>query len=225
MTSTTRRKFLAKSSALAVFSAVPGVAFSANNPLTELSAAEAVGMIVRGDLRAEDYARTLVDRCAQLKDLNAFISQDRDSVLEAARTVDQERTRGKQLGALGGLPIPLKDSIGTTALPTTCGTRSFRPKEDAAVWQRLSEAGAILLGKTNLHEMSLGWTSANQAYGLVRNPYDPRCIPGGSSGGTAVAVSARMAPAGIGETACSVQALCKQRRERQILGDCMSSQM
>jgi Asp-tRNA(Asn)/Glu-tRNA(Gln) amidotransferase A subunit family amidase len=202
MTSTTRRKFLAKSSALAVFSAVPGVAFSANNPLTELSAAEAVGMIVRGDLRAEDYARTLVDRCAQLKDLNAFISQDRDSVLEAARTVDQERTRGKQLGALGGLPIPLKDSIGTTALPTTCGTRSlrsFRPKEDAAVWQRLSEAGAILLGKTNLHEMSLGWTSANQAYGLVRNPYDPRCIPGGSSGGTAVAVSARMAPAGIGE--------------------------
>src|SRR4029077_11456494 len=72
-------------------------------------------------------------------------------------------------------------------------------KEDAAVWRRLSQAGAILLGKNNLHEMSLGWTSANQVYGPVRNPYDPTCIPGGSSGGTAVAVSARMAPAGIGE--------------------------
>jgi indoleacetamide hydrolase len=159
-------------------------------------------MIGRGDLRAEDYSRALLNRCTQLKDLNAFISLNRDAVLEAARKIDQERTAGKQPGVLGGLPIPLKDSIGTTSLPTTSGTgalRSFRPKENAAVWQRLSQAGAILLGKTNLHEMSLGWTSANQAYGPVRNPYDPSRIPGGSSGGTAVAVAARMAPAGLGE--------------------------
>ena len=198
----TRREFLAKSGALAALSAMPEIAVSATSPLHELSAAEAVAAIRRGDLTAEDYARALVDRCSQLKNLNAFISLDYDAVLEAAQKVDQQRSRGEPLGVLAGLPIPLKDSIGTTSLPTTCGTRSlrsFRPKEDAAVWQRLSQAGAILLGKNNLHEMSLGWTSANQVYGPVRNPYDPTCIPGGSSGGTAVAVSARMAPTGIGE--------------------------
>jgi mandelamide amidase len=198
----TRRDFLVASGALAALSVMPEAAVSATNPLNELSAAEAVAAIRRGDLTAEDFARALLDRCSQLKDLNAFISLDHDAVLEAAQKIDQKRNRGEPLGVLAGLPIPLKDSIGTTSLPTTCGTRalrSFRPKEDAAVWLRLSQAGAILLGKNNLHEMSLGWTSANQAYGPVRNPYDPARIPGGSSGGTAVAVSARMAPAGIGE--------------------------
>lgn len=179
-----------------------GLAFSAADPLTELSAAEAISAIQRGDLRAEVYASALLDRCNELKDLNAFISLDRDAVLEAAREIDRARIGGQQLGALSGLPVPLKDSIGTTALPTTCGTqslRAFRPRMDAVVWQRLSQAGAILLGKTNLHEMSLGWTSANQVFGSVRNPYDPSRIPGGSSGGTAAAVAARMAPAGLGE--------------------------
>ena len=198
----TRREFLAKSGALAAFSAMPEIAVSATNPLNELSATEAVAAIRRGDLSAEGYARALLDRCSQLKELNAFISLNQDAVLEAAQKVDQQRNGGKPLGVLAGLPIPLKDSIGTTSLPTTCGTRSLRSfqlKEDAAVWRRLSQAGAILLGKNNLHEMSLGWTSANQVYGPVRNPYDLACIPGGSSGGTAVAVSARMAPAGIGE--------------------------
>jgi Asp-tRNA(Asn)/Glu-tRNA(Gln) amidotransferase A subunit family amidase len=203
MSPQSRREFLATTGALTAFSVMPGAAaFSARDSLTELSAAEAVSMIQHGDIRAEAYSRALLDRCSQLRDLNAFISMDRDAVLEAAQRIDQERNRGKQLGVLAGLPVPLKDSIGTTSLPTTCGTRSlrsFRPKDDAAVWQRLSQGGAILLGKTNLHEMSLGWTSANQAYGPVRNPYDPSRIPGGSSGGTAVAVSARMAPAGIGE--------------------------
>jgi indoleacetamide hydrolase len=198
----TRREFLATSGVLAALSAMPEVAVSATNPLNELSAAEAVTAIRRGDLSAEDYARALLDRCSQLKDLNAFILLDRDAVLEAAQKLDQQRSRGKPLGVLAGLPIPLKDSIGTTSMPMTCGTRSlrsFRLKEDATIWQRLSQSGAILLGKNNLHEMSLGWTSANQVYGVVRNPHDPTRIPGGSSGGTAVAVSARMAPAGIGE--------------------------
>jgi mandelamide amidase len=163
---------------------------------------EAVSAIHSGDLKAEDYTRALLDQCERLKRLNAFITLDRDAVLEAARTVDQSRARGAQLGALAGLPIPLKDSVCTAALPTTSGTRSlrnFRPAVDAVVWQRLSQAQAILLGKTNLHEMSLGWTSANQVFGPVRNPYDPSRIPGGSSGGTAAAVAARMAPLGIGE--------------------------
>jgi indoleacetamide hydrolase len=200
--SQSRRDFLSATAVVAAISALPRVAFSAANPLLELSATEAVSAIRRGDIRAEVYASALLDRCNELKHLNAFISVDRDAVLQSAREIDQARDRGQQLGPISGLPIPLKDSINTTALPTTSGTRSlrtFRPKSDAAIWQRLSKAGGILLGKTNLHEMSLGWTSTNQAFGPVRNPYDSDRIPGGSSGGTAVAIAARMAPAGIGE--------------------------
>lgn len=197
-----RRDFIAAGSLAAAISILPRRAVSANNSLLELSATEAVSAIRGGDLRAEIYTNAILARCDELRSLNAFISLDRDAVLQAARETDQARDRGQPLGPVAGLPLPLKDSINTTALPTTCGTRAlreFRPKTDAAIWQRLSQAGAILLGKTNLHEMSLGWTSANQVFGPVRNPYDPSRIPGGSSGGTAVAIAARMAPAGIGE--------------------------
>ena len=127
MSPQSRREFLATTGALTAFSVMPGAAaFSARDSLTELSAAEAVSMIQHGDIRAEAYSRALLDRCSQLRDLNAFISMDRDAVLEAAQRIDQERNRGKQLGVLAGLPVPLKDSIGTTSLPTTCGTRSLR---------------------------------------------------------------------------------------------------
>jgi len=197
-----RRRFLATGGALGALAALPGLARSATGSLTELSAVEAVAAIGNGELRAEDYARALVERCEKLKQLNAFISLDRDAVLEAARAVDQSRARAAPLGALSGLPIPIKDSICTAALPTTSGTRAlrgFRPGADAEIWKRLSNAQAVLLGKNNLHEMSMGWTSANQAFGPVRNPYDPARIPGGSSGGTAAAIAARMAPVGIGE--------------------------
>jgi mandelamide amidase len=111
----TRREFLATSGALAALTAVPKVAVSATNPLNELSAAEAVAAIRRGDLSAESYARALLDRCGQLKDLNAFISLNQDAVLEAARTIDQQRNGGKPLGVLAGLPIPLKTVSHTTA--------------------------------------------------------------------------------------------------------------
>src|SRR6202023_2784347 len=74
-----------------------------------------------------------------------------------------------------------------------------RPKEDAPIVRALVDAGAIVLGKTNLHELSFGWTSNNLAFGAVHNPYDPQRIPGGSSGGTAVAVATRMAPLGVAE--------------------------
>lgn len=196
-----RRGFLAASGALFTSSALPLPALAADDAVLDWPAAEVVTGIKRGDITAEKYANALLDRCKALKTLNAFISIDENAVLEAARNVDRARSLGRELGGLSGLPIAVKDSIATTALPTTVGTRSlrdFRPEADAAVWQRLSQAGAILLGKTNLHELSLGWTSANQVFGPVRNPYDPSRIPGGSSGGTGTAVAARMAPVGLG---------------------------
>jgi mandelamide amidase len=144
----------------------------------------------------------LLEQCERGQALNAFISLDRERVLAAARAADQRRRTGAELGPLHGLPIPIKDSVNTNDLRTTVGTpalRGFQPKEDAPLVRTLRAAGAIVLGKTNLHELSLGWTSNNQAFGAVHNPYDPARIPGGSSGGTAAAIAARMAPLGVAE--------------------------
>lgn len=170
--------------------------------LAELSAVEAVARMTRGEVTCERYAEALLDRCAQHRALNAFITLDPALVLEQACARDRERRAGTKPGALFGLPVPVKDSVNTRDYPTTGGTpalRTFRPRADAPVVATLKAAGAIVLGKTNLHELSYGWTSNNLAFGAVRNPYDRKRIPGGSSGGTAAAIAARLAPLGIAE--------------------------
>ena len=167
-----------------------------------LSACEAVAAMSTGQFSALAYAEALLARCAERSDLNAFITLDPEAVRTAAQAADAHRAAGKKLGLLHGLPIPVKDSINTFDLPTTAGTaalREFRPVADATVVARLRDAGAIILGKTNLHELSFGWTSSNMAYGSVHNPWDVSRIPGGSSGGTAAAVAAGMAPLGVAE--------------------------
>ena len=179
----------------------PSNTMTTENPL-EMSATDAVAAMQRGDWSAERYATALLDQCERGKALNAFITLDRERVLAGARELDKRRASGAALGRLHGLPIPVKDSVNTKDLRTTAGTpalREFRPKEDAPIVAKLREAGGIVLGKTNLHELSLGWTSSNMAFGAVHNPYDPTRIPGGSSGGTAVAVASRMAPLGVAE--------------------------
>jgi indoleacetamide hydrolase len=170
--------------------------------LIELTATEAVGALRRGDIKAEDYASALLARCEAAKSLNAFITLEPPRVLEAARAADRLRESGAPLSPLHGLPIPIKDSVNTRDFPTTGGTkalRSFRPREDAPLVRKLIDAGGIVMGKTNIHELSFGWTSNNLEFGAVKNPYDPTRIPGGSSGGTAAAVAARMAPLGVAE--------------------------
>lgn len=171
-------------------------------PLLELSAGEAVAAMRRGDITAEAYATALLDQCAAWSGLNAFITFDRERVLAGARAADVRYAAGGRLGALHGLPLPVKDSINTCDYRTTGGTpglADFHPARDAAVMQRLRAAGAFVLGKTNLHELSYGWTSNNEAFGPVRNPYDPERIAGGSSGGTAAAIAAGLAPVGLAE--------------------------
>jgi Asp-tRNA(Asn)/Glu-tRNA(Gln) amidotransferase A subunit family amidase len=204
----TRRQFLASISAVAALSTegcrrpVKEPAVENASELLELSAAEAVDRMKRGDLTAEHYAQTLLEQCERGKALNAFITLEPDRVLEAARAADRKRISGVPLGPLHGLPIPIKDSVNTKDYPTTGGTpalRHFHPKEDAAIVRKLVDAGAIIQGKTNLHELSFGWTSNNLAFGSVHNPYDRARIPGGSSGGTATAIAARMAPLGVAE--------------------------
>jgi Asp-tRNA(Asn)/Glu-tRNA(Gln) amidotransferase A subunit family amidase len=170
--------------------------------MIELSAGAAVAAMQSGEITALDYAEALLARCAAGAALNAFITLDPAAVRVAARAADAHRAAGGVLGPLHGLPIPVKDSVNTAGIRTTVGTGALRgwiPARDASTIARLKAAGAIVLGKTNLHELSFGWTSSNLAFGAVRNPYDPSRIPGGSSGGTAAAVAARMAPLGVAE--------------------------
>jgi Asp-tRNA(Asn)/Glu-tRNA(Gln) amidotransferase A subunit family amidase len=170
--------------------------------LTDLTAVAAVSAMRNGELKAEDYARALLGRANHLESLNAFRTLDAEMVLEAARAADKTRASGAALSVLHGLPIPVKDSVNSKALPTSNGTRAlrdFRPRDDAAVLKSLMAHGGILMGKTNLHELSFGWTSNNRIFGPVHNPYEPTRVPGGSSGGSAVAVAARMAPLAVAE--------------------------
>ncbi|HTV98139.1 MAG TPA: amidase family protein [Steroidobacteraceae bacterium] len=179
-----------------------GATGAGDEALADLTAIEATARMQRGELPCERYAEALLARCRRARALNAFITLEPDRVLEQARGRDRERRAGAALGSLFGLPIPVKDSVNTRDYPTTAGTpalRTFRPAADAPVVAALKRAGAIVLGKTNLHELSYGWTSNNLAYGAVHNPYDPTRIPGGSSGGTAAAIAARLAPLGIAE--------------------------
>jgi len=183
--------------------------------IAELTVLQAARAIRQGELSAADYATVLLDRAQTATSLNAFIRQDGDAVRAAARQADERRKAGQPLGPLHGVPLALKDNLDTAALPTTGGTpglKGNRPKRNAPIVQRLLDAGAIALGKTNLHELAYGVTNNNGGFGPARNPYDPSRIPGGSSGGTGVAVAARLAPGGIGsDTGGSVRipaALC-----------------
>jgi indoleacetamide hydrolase len=183
--------------------------------LWELGVAEAAKAIRDGEIKAEHLAESLVSRTKLLQPLNAFISFDGDAVLEKARSADRQRKRDEIGGRLAGVPLSFKDNIDVAGMPTTGGTpalRNHRPVKDAPVAAALFGEGAIAFGKNTMHELAFGITCNSPVFGAARNPYDTRMIPGGSSGGTAVAVAARMSPGGIGsDTGGSVRvpaALC-----------------
>ncbi len=141
--------------------------------------------------------------------LNAFINVTGESALAEARRAEEEIQRGEWRGPLHGIPIALKDLIDVAGAPTTAASNLFRnrvAKEDADVVRHLKNAGAVFLGKQNLHEFAYGGSSMISAYGPVRNPWNVEYIPGGSSGGSAASVAAELCYAAIGtDTAGSVR--------------------
>ena len=157
--------------------------------------------MARGELSSEQLVLRAVEAAERQDFLNAFISLDRQGALDRARRLDELRLDGEILGPLHGIPVAVKDNIHAAGLPNTAGTpllESFVPAEDAPAVARLKAAGAIVVGKTNMHELAFGVTSGNAAFGAVRNAHDRGFIAGGSSGGTAVAVASGMAVAGLG---------------------------
>jgi Asp-tRNA(Asn)/Glu-tRNA(Gln) amidotransferase A subunit family amidase len=166
---------------------------------SSVSAAEIVASIRNKKMTAVSAVQSALERAEQLKHLNAFIVLNKDGALAAARRVDA----GEMTGPLAGLPIIVKDNINTSDMPTSAGTpalQNARPAANAPSLQKLLDAGVIVVGKANMHELAFGITSTNLASfaGPVKNPYDTSRIPGGSSGGTSAAIAARIVTCGLG---------------------------
>ena len=183
----------------------------------QMTASEAAAAVCSRAITSEALVRASLERARARSQLNAFVTLDEAGALAAARRVDARRASGAPCLPLEGVPIVVKDNIHAAGLPSTGGTpalRGFVPAQDAPVLQRLREAGAVVLGKTNLHELAFGISGFNPAYNTgpqpgVRNAYDPARIAGGSSSGTGAAIGARIAPAGLGtDTGGSVRIPC-----------------
>src|SRR5579864_1264179 len=163
-----------------------------------------------GKLSPVELIRECLARIDQLNPtLNAFITVTADQALDQARTAEAEIQRGNWRGPLHGIPIALKDVFDTAGVRTTGASRLFEnrvPTEDAAAVHRLKDAGAVLIGKTNLHEFAYGGSTMVSHFGVVRNPWATDRIAGGSSSGSAVAVATGMCYAALGsDTAGSIR--------------------
>ncbi|HEY7516452.1 MAG TPA: amidase family protein, partial [Vicinamibacteria bacterium] len=170
--------------------------------LFRLSASEIRRRVAARDLRAEAVAQAHLDRIAAVEPkVDAFLLVLGERALERARRLDAALDRGEKAPPLAGVPVALKDVLDLEGLPTTCGSRileGYRPPFTSTAVARLEGAGAIVLGKTNMDEFAMGSSTENSAYKKTRNPWDLGRVPGGSSGGSAAAVAARMAPLALG---------------------------
>ncbi len=154
-----------------------------------------------GQFTSSELTERALARAEQTADLNAFIRLDGAGARAVAATADRELQAGIDRGPLHGIPVAIKDNILTRALVTTCGSRmlqDFVPPQDATVVRRLRQAGAVVLGKTNLDEFAMGSSTENSAFGPVLNPRDRTRVAGGSSGGSAAVVGAGVVPIALG---------------------------
>jgi len=133
--------------------------------------------------------------------INAFITFNKEDVIELAKKSDERRNNGKPLSIYDGIPIAIKDNISTKGIRTTCGSKfleNYVPPFDANVYEKIKSNGLINIGKTNMDEFAMGSTTETSYFGSTKNPFNTDCVPGGSSGGSAAAVSANMVPAALG---------------------------
>jgi aspartyl-tRNA(Asn)/glutamyl-tRNA(Gln) amidotransferase subunit A len=184
--------------------------------LTQLALFEAADLIANQKVSPVELCNALLDRIARLDPvLNCFITLTAELAVEQARQAEVEISSGGYRGPLHGIPLALKDLFGTAGVRTTAGARFLAdniPQEDGFVVQKLKSAGAVFLGKLNMHEIALGVTTNNPHYGPCRNPWQPDRSPGGSSGGSGAALAAGLCLGSLGsDTGGSIRipaALC-----------------
>lgn len=166
----------------------------------KLSVSELLDAVYSGSIQVTDIAQQTISAMETHKDINAIISTNIGLLMDNANILDKKNAEGERL-PLHGVPILVKDNIDTVDFPTTGGTAALaghQPSKDAGVITLLKEAGALIVGKANMHELAFGITSNNACTGAVHNPYGKNLIPGGSSGGSAAAVSACIVPVSLG---------------------------
>lgn len=170
--------------------------------LSDLTARELRDKIAKGEVtsvEATQFVLAAIDRLNP--QLNAYNAVEKQRALDKAAAIDAKRKAGEPLGLLGGVPIALKDNMCTDYGVTTCSSKmlkDFRAPYNATVVNKLEAAGAVILGKTNLDEFAMGSSTENSAFGPSKNPWNTKCVPGGSSGGSAAAVAARLGFAALG---------------------------
>lgn len=184
-------------------------------PLTELTITQALDKLRKHEITAVELTRAYLQRIEELNPtLQAYLTITADTALKAAEAADAARADGDDRPLLG-IPVAIKDVLSTKNIETTCGSKilkGYKPIYSATVVERLENAGAIILGKLNCDEFAMGSSTENSAYTITRNPWDIERVPGGSSGGSAAAVSAGMAMGALGtDTGGSIRqpgALC-----------------
>lgn len=157
--------------------------------------------IASGEVKSIDVCRAALDRIERLTELNAFLTVISDAAIARAQEIDRAAVQGEELPPLAGAIIAVKDNMVMRGVLTTAGSRilfNYKPPYTTTAIERLQSAGAIIIGKTNLDEFAMGSSTENSAFGPVRNPWDASRVPGGSSGGSAVAVAAGMAMCALG---------------------------
>ncbi len=170
--------------------------------LADLTAAEAARALRAGELTSVELLEAVLRRAVFAEPhLHTYLTIDRDGAMRAAEAADAAFAAREVRGPLQGIPVALKDNMCTRGTPTTCSSKildGYEPPYDATVAARLRDAGAVIVGKTNLDEFAMGSSTENSAYGPTRNPWDPATVPGGSSGGSAAAVAAGTALVALG---------------------------
>lgn len=170
--------------------------------LTELTANETVQKVRKKEISAVEVITAHLERIKnENPKIKSFLTIDEQNALKIAQSIDSKIQRGEPTGNLAGVPIAIKDNICIEGTRTTCASKilqNFIATYDATIIKKLRTEDAIFIGKTNLDEFAMGSSTENSAYQMTRNPWNPECVPGGSSGGSAAAVSSRMAPLALG---------------------------